>query len=105
MKTTIEYLDAVKDKIGISSDYALAKKLGFSLSAVSSYRCGRRVFDDDAALTVAQFLGINPLIVIAESNAERAKTPEMRDRWMDVIQGFRALLLHAKSGKGFSPTW
>lgn len=94
--TTIEYLDAVKAAKGISSDYALAKLLGFPLSSVSSYRTGRRFFDDDAALTVAQALNINPLIVIAAVNAERAKTPEMRARWLGLVEGFRVLLSQAK---------
>jgi transcriptional regulator with XRE-family HTH domain len=85
---TPEYLDAVKVHLGIASDYALAKKLGFSQSAMSSYRTGRRVFDDDAALTVAQALGVNPLQVIAAANAERAKTPESRAKWEDLMEKF-----------------
>ena len=85
---TPEYLDAVKRHLGIASDYALAKHLGFSQSAMSSYRTGRRVFDDDAALTVAQALGVNPLQVIAAANAERAKTPEQKARWSDVMEKF-----------------
>lgn len=102
---TLEYLRAVKAKLGIESDYALAQHLGITRSAVSIFTRGKGIFGDDVALSVAQILDINPLVVIAQANAERANTPEMRDRWMDVIQGFRALLLHAKSGKGFSPTW
>jgi protein-disulfide isomerase-like protein with CxxC motif len=99
---TPEYLDAVKRHLGISSDYALAKKLGFSQSAMSSYRTGRRVFDDDAALTVAQALGLNPLVVIAAANAERAKTPEQKARWsglMDKLSvSFNTLLTGSWSG-------
>jgi hypothetical protein len=90
MKTTIEFLDAVKEKLGLSSDYALAKRLGFSLSSVSSYRTGRRVLDDDAALTVALALETHPFNVIAAVNAERAKTPEQRARWSGVMEKFSA---------------
>jgi hypothetical protein len=93
---TIEYLDAVKAAKGLTSDYQLAKLLGFPLSSVSSYRTGRRFFDDDAALTVALALQINPLEVIAAANAERAKTPEQKARWMSVVEkfsvSFRSLL-------------
>lgn len=102
---TLEYLRAVKSRLGIESDYALASRLGVTRSAVSKLQQGKVVFGDDVALTVAQILDVNPLVVIAQANAERASTPEMRNRWMDVVTGFRALLLHAKSGKGFSPTW
>ncbi|SFU99515.1 helix-turn-helix domain-containing protein [Pseudoduganella namucuonensis] len=102
---TLEYLDAVKAARGIASDYALAKALNVRHSTISSYRAGRSRIDDDVALTIAQILKLNPLEVIAAANAERAKTPEMRARWMDVFEGFRALLLHAKSGRGHSPAW
>ncbi|WP_373986978.1 hypothetical protein [Duganella sp. BuS-21] len=102
---TLEYLRAVKSRLGIESDYALAMRLGVTRSAISKFQLGKGVFGDDVALTIAQILEINPLVVIAQANAERASTPEMRARWMDVIQGFRALLLHAKSDKGLSPIW
>jgi len=85
---TPDYLDAVKRHLRIESDYALAKKLGFSQSAMSSYRTGRRVFDDDAALTVAQALDVNPMQVIAAANAERAKTDEQKARWMGLMEKF-----------------
>jgi transcriptional regulator with XRE-family HTH domain len=87
---TLEYLDAVKKKHGISSDYALAKVLSFSQPAMSAYRNGRRILDDDAALRVATELGLNPLIVIAAANAERAKTPEQRDMWHGIMEKFSA---------------
>lgn len=93
---TLQYLDAVKARRGITSDYALAKVLGVSQPTVIGYRSGRRIFDDEVALTIAQELGLNPLAVIAAANAERAKTPEMRARWMDLIEGFLSLLPHAK---------
>lgn len=102
---TLQYLDAVKARRGITSDYALAKILQTSQAAISGYRAGRRVFDDDVALTIACELEVNPLAVIAAANLERAKTPEMRARWIDILEGFLAPLLHAKSGPGFSPTW
>jgi len=100
MKTTIEFLDAVKEKLGVTSDYALAKRLGFSLSAVSSYRTGRRALDDDAALTVAIALEIHPFNVIAAVNAERAKTPEQRARWSGVMEKFSASFLNLLLGCG-----
>lgn len=102
---TLEYLGAVKARLGIESDYALAQRLGITRSAVSVFMRGKGIFGDDVALAVAQILDIPPIVVIAQANAERARTPEMRAVWMDVVQGFLSLLLHAKSGKGFSPTW
>jgi hypothetical protein len=87
---TIEYLDAVKSRLEITSDYALAKRLGWPQATISGYRTGRRFFDDDAALSVAAALDIHPLQVIAAANAERAKTPEQRARWSGVMEKFSA---------------
>ncbi len=93
---TKEYLHAVKVKTGITSDYALAARLGVTRSAVSKMQQGGVSFGDDVALTIAEILEVEPLVVIAEANAERAKTPEMRARWMGLVAGFRALLSQAK---------
>ncbi len=96
---TIEYLDAVKVKRGISSDYALAKALGITQSTISGYRAGRSRIDDDVALSIAEILSIHPLQVIAAANAERAKTPEQRARWSGVMEKFSASFLNLLSGR------
>jgi transcriptional regulator with XRE-family HTH domain len=93
---TLALLEAVKTRRKITSDYALAKALGVTQQAVSSYRSGNSIINDDVCLTVATILEIPPIGVIAQANAERAKTPELRQRWMELVQGFRLLLPHAK---------
>lgn len=94
---TIEYLQAVKTRLEITSDYALAARLGITRSAVSKLQQGGVSFSDDVALTIAEILNLNPLVVIASANAERAKTPEQRARWSGVMEkfslSFNALLL------------
>lgn len=85
---TIELLEAVKVRRGIESDYALAKVLGITQQAVSSYRAGNSKISDDVALTVAEILQLNPLQVIALANAERAKTEAQKARWLDVMEKF-----------------
>lgn len=96
MKTTLDYLDAVKARYALPSDYALAKALHIPQTTVSGYRSGRRVFDDDTALTVATALELNPMEVIAAANAERSKTPEQKARWIGLMEkfsgSFRSLL-------------
>lgn len=89
MQTT-EYLSAAKARLGIESDYALAVELGVTRSAVSIFQNHKGVFGDDVALRVAEILGRNPLEVIAAANAERARTPEMRARWLAVMEKFSA---------------
>lgn len=85
---TLEYLAACKKRLGIESDYALAKALGVSQQAVSSYRAGNSKINDDVALTVAEILEVNPLQVIASANAERAKTPAQKAKWLGLMEKF-----------------
>jgi transcriptional regulator with XRE-family HTH domain len=87
---TLEYLQAVKTRLEITSDYALAARLGVTRSAVSNFMRGKGVLGDDVALTIAQILDLNPLVVIAQANAERASSPEIRARWTGVVEKFSA---------------
>ena len=97
---TIEYLQAVKTALGITSDYALAKALHVGHSTICSYRAGRSRIDDDVALTISEILKLNPLVVIASANAERAKTPEQRARWSGVMEKFSASFNSLLLGRG-----
>ncbi|MDN7873884.1 DUF3693 domain-containing protein [Burkholderia aenigmatica] len=81
MKSTIEYLDAVKTVLNLPSDYAAAKHLHVTRAAVSRYRNGDGAFDDTTALRVAEILDVDPLEVIAAANAERARDDETRRLW------------------------
>ncbi|WP_186082820.1 DUF3693 domain-containing protein [Burkholderia gladioli] len=84
MKTTVEYLDEVKARHDLPSDYAASKALGVTPSAISKYRLGRAYFDDLTALRVAELLDINPLEVIAAANADRARDTDTRKVWENV---------------------
>jgi hypothetical protein len=81
MKTTIDYLNAVKNRLDLPSDYAIAKALHVTRAAVSSYRVGRTSFDNLTALRVAEILDIQPFEVIAAANVERARDGETRSLW------------------------
>lgn len=80
MKTT-EYLAAVRRKMGLSRSAEVARLLELSEAAVSRYESGARVMDDYTAARVAEVLGIDPLTVIAQANAEREKDGEKRQFW------------------------
>lgn len=73
-----EWIDRLKVKKQISSDYAVAKMLGMSQSSIISMRSRKSTFDEDAAVKVAQLLGINPTGIVIDQAAERAKSPEVR---------------------------
>lgn len=84
MKSVSEYLDAVKKRLDLPSDYAAAKALGVTPSAISKYRLGRASFDDLTCLRVAEILGVDEIEVIAAANAARANDPRIRRVWENV---------------------
>lgn len=86
MKTTIEFLDALKARLGGVSDYAIAKKLGFTCGAVSIWRNGKGFFDDSTSIHVAKLLEINPAIIISAVHAERAKSDQEKAVWRDIFE-------------------
>lgn len=94
---TIEYLDAAKSRLGIESDYALAKVMKMRASTISNYRSGRSQMDDDIAARVAQILGMHPGLVMLDMHRARAKTPAEQSIWQEIYKGFRTLLPHAKT--------
>jgi hypothetical protein len=86
MKTTVEFLDALKAKTGAGSDYRIAKILNVTTSCIGNYRSGRSKFDDKTALKVASILDIEPGVVMAACHAERAKSEEEKTAWKLVFE-------------------
>lgn len=62
---SVEWLDAVKTKTGIGSDYALAEELGITRQAICQQRAGKQEMSTRAAVTAAQILGVPVLVVLA----------------------------------------
>jgi transcriptional regulator with XRE-family HTH domain len=85
---TREYLDAIKLRLRIESDYALAKKLDIGQSTVSRWRTGEKTIGDDLAPRVAEILSIRPERVLADLQAERASNEALRDIWRKVAATF-----------------
>ncbi len=100
---TVQYLDAVKERFALSSDYAVSKKIGITRMAVSHYRAGKGFFSDEVAIKVADALGMHPGIVLLDMYAERTSNPQVRTLWHEVIQGFHSPLHHAKSDRRARP--
>ena len=101
MKSTLEFIEDVKARYCLPSDYAIAKKLGVVKQSVSNYRNHKTTFDDMTALRVASLLEIEPSVVVASCHAERAKTPEEKTVWTTIYQrltGFSDLRTSANDG-------
>jgi hypothetical protein len=83
MKTTLDYLDEMKRRAGIDSDYAAAKLLRVTTSAMSRYRTLGMTFDPTTAAKVARILDVNPMEVIAASMHQRVKDCEEKTFWRE----------------------
>jgi hypothetical protein len=94
MKTTADYLDAVKDALHLPSDYALAKYWKVSKQDISEYRSGKRTLGEERAIEVAKTLGINPAEPLVASHAERAKSEHAKQIWLSLLE---------KISTGFKP--
>ena len=81
MRTTVQLLNAVKERHQVTSDYRLAQLLGCMPSAVYGYRAGRSRLDESMCLKVAELLQESPGAILAEVAAERAKRPDIKKAW------------------------
>ena len=100
---TLEYLDAVKQRLHVESDYAVAKALNIRHSTISGYRARGGQMDDEVAAKVAAVLDMHPGLVMLDMHLARAKTPAEQSIWQDIYQGFLTLLPRAKNGFGALP--
>lgn len=88
MRTTIQFLDALKARNGGASDYAIAKIIGCTRSQISKYRTGRDFFGSETAITVANLLEIDAGFVLACCHAERARSERERQEWQGIAALF-----------------
>lgn len=80
-----QLLDAVKARHGLSSDYALAKFLEVSKSAVSNWSAGVSSPDDMMALRIADELDLDPAYTLALVHANRNKYGNAQHVWADLF--------------------
>lgn len=73
-----EWIDRVKKHAGIDSDYGVAKLLGITKQAISTYRRKQSTLDEDAAIKVANALNIQPAGIVLDQAAEHIKCDEIR---------------------------
>jgi len=82
MSKVVELLDAAKEAMGVTSDYAIAQELGIGRARVSEYRKGSYSPEAYVVLRLAQIAGEDPAKAIADVAAEREKHPD-RKRWLE----------------------
>lgn len=103
MLTTIDFLEAIKTRHNVTSDYALAKYLGLTRSAISKYRNTKTAFDETMALRVAEALEIDPAYVLACVSFERANCTEAKEAWQRLAQRYMPVEQTLKEEKKTCP--
>lgn len=86
---TVDFLDAIKARHNLTSDYAAAAKLGVTRQMVSAYRAGK-TFGDDMALKTAELLDMPPGYVLACVHAERTADAATRKVWDSIARTMKA---------------
>lgn len=84
-----EYLDAVKARISVTSDYELAKRLGLKTGPLCEMRKGERAVPLDVAFKIAITLELDPAEVVADLESQREKNEERRAFWRGFISHAR----------------
>lgn len=85
MNKSAELMDAIKAKIGIESDYALAKKLSVKTQRISAYRAGKEKPDFYICVKAGILLNLDPVKIAAEIELEKEKNEERRGFWRDFL--------------------
>lgn len=90
---TIDYIDALRAKHGLPSDYAAAAMLGISRQQISNYRTGRNTMDNKTAFKLAAALDLPASAIIASVEAERAQTADDREFWRHAAKVAACIML------------
>lgn len=81
MKTTADFLNDIKNKYELPSNYALAKLMKQTETSVSRWIHGKTTLSDENSIQVAELLHVEPAFVIACVHAERSKESAVRMIW------------------------
>ncbi len=98
---TVDYLNLMNDEL-LWTDYRIAKELKTTKQTISNYRNKDQHFRDDIAILVAKKLNIDPLRVLADVHAQRAKDPAVKKVWQKLAAS-AAMLLLSTSFTMYSP--
>ncbi len=97
MKTAKDFLADIKAAHGLTTDYQLAKFLGWRQQRIVIYNAGGS-FDHETALQIAPALDLRPDYIMACMEAQRAKTPAVRKTWEKAAKALAGTALAAIVG-------
>jgi hypothetical protein len=75
---TSEYVNALKNKYNLTSEYAVAKLVGVKPQTALYWKNKGTTFDDKTAVKVAELLDVRPEVVLIDMERERTKCPQAK---------------------------
>lgn len=102
---TVDFLDAIKERYQLPSDYAAAALLGVSRARISTYRTDKAAMGEEIAPKVAELLGLDAGYVLACLQAERSRDPATKKLWEGAADTLKRAAAAAKrKGRKLGPT-
>jgi uncharacterized protein DUF3693 len=95
---TVDYLNLLKEKTGKTSYYAISKHLKAnhnigSENTIAGYDKGQHSLSDEMVIVFSKELDIPQGIIAADVHAERAKSPEVKNMWMQIARTLQGATL------------
>lgn len=97
-----QYLDQVKAKLGLHADKELAEHFNVTKAAISQYKSGARIMENEMCLAIALDLDIDPLKIIMAADMDRAERSGQRSLWAVFSQRMAATAASAVIATGVS---
>jgi transcriptional regulator with XRE-family HTH domain len=85
-----EYLDQVKQKLNLATDKELAEHFNVTKAAISQYKSGTRIMENEMCLAIALELNIDPMRVIMAADIDRATRSGQNSLWTVFSQRMTA---------------
>ncbi|MEW6248614.1 MAG: hypothetical protein AB1555_18170 [Nitrospirota bacterium] len=101
MTEIASYLEAVKERYGLSSDYALAEKLGIAQPEANLMRRGLKVPKPEVCITIAKLLDKNPVELLLV--AQKDKAPAAAKEYWNLALTAVDVMLHVPKNPRYIP--
>lgn len=85
MKTIVDYIEKIKDLYGFESYYKTMAYLDMHQQAWTKIKAGGGISEKNA-IRLAQALKIDPVEIMAVSNALKAENNEIRNVWLKLAK-------------------
>lgn len=85
------YIEQVKDRYRLKSDYALAKKLGITQPEANLIRRGRKVPNAELCIRMANLLGKNPVELLLTAQKDKAAS-QAKNYWTLALTAVDVML-------------